>query len=186
MTEIRHLTRDELDAELDGISQSPSDGGELQMIVRRPDVDERDILETGALTAAAGLVGDNWRHRSTSSTDDGSPKPDQQLTLMNARVIGLVAREKKRWPLAGDQLFVDLDLSAANLPPRTRLKLGSAIIEITAESHTGCRKFGARFGLPALKFINGREVHDLRLRGIYAKVVQDGVIRVGDRLLKID
>ena len=85
---------------------------------------------------------------------DGSANPDAQLTLMNARVVALVAGERERWPLAGDQLYVDLDLSADNLPPGTRLAVGSAVIEVTPEPHTGCAKFSARFGSEALRFVN--------------------------------
>lgn len=185
MTEIRHLTADELDLGLENIRQSPRDEGELQMIVGRPDVGLREVLAVGQLNVESGLVGDNWERRPSSRTGDGSPHPDRQITLMNSRVVDLVAQNKNRWALAGDQLFVDLDLSADNLPPGMRLKIGSAVIEMTAESHTGCHKFAARFGVAALKFINTRDGQLIRMRGIYAKVVQAGAVRVGDRLQKI-
>src|SRR5207247_88617 len=127
-----------------------------------------------------GLVEDNWRTRGSSRTVDGSSHPEMQLNLMNARVIALVAQERERWPLAGDQLYLDLDLSSENLPPGTRLALGSAVIEVTAEPHTGCQKFVARFGREAMQFVNSPVGRQLNLRGINAKVVQPGVIRVGD------
>jgi MOSC domain-containing protein YiiM len=104
---------------------------------------------------------------------------------MNARVIALIAQDEDRWPLAGDQLFVDLDLSKTNLPAGTRLALGSAVIEVTAEPHTGCRKFVDRFGLDAMQFVNSEAGRRLQLRGINAKVVQGGTIRVGDLVRKI-
>ena len=104
---------------------------------------------------------------------------------MNARSAALVAQNPDRWQLAGDQLFIDMDLSGENLPPGTRLAIGTATIEITAEAHTGCQKFAGRFGHDALKFVNMPEGRRLNLRGIYAKVVQSGDIRVGDTVRKL-
>ncbi len=185
MSAERHLTQAELEAGLAHIRQAPKTEGVLEMIVRRPGVDEREALEAAELDPAAGLVGDDWRERGSSRTADGSAHPDRQLTLMNARVIALLAQAKARWPLAGDQLYLDLDLSAHNLPPGARLALGSAVIEVTAEPHTGCKKFEARFGREALRFVSSPVGKELRLRGLYAKVVQSGVIRQGDVARKL-
>jgi len=169
-----------LEAALRHIRQAPKDGGLLKLIVRRPEHGEREILQEGKLELVEGLVGDNWRTRGSSRTADGSAHPDTQITIMNARVIDLLAQRQDRWALAGDQLFIDMDLSASNLPPGTKLALGSAVLEITAPPHTGCKKFAARFGQDAVKFINSPAVKELRLRGIHAKVLQAGVIRIGD------
>jgi len=182
---IKHLTMEELEAGLAEIRQSPKDEGVLELIVRRPQTDERELLAEGELHLAEGLVGDSWIRRGSSRTADGSPHPDMQLNVMNARAIALIAQHKERWPLAGDQLFIDMDLSADNLPAGTRLALGSAVIEVTALPHTGCKKFVARFGLDAMKFVNSPAGKQLHLRGINAKVVQSGVIRVGDVVKKI-
>jgi MOSC domain-containing protein YiiM len=182
---MRQLTMQELEAGLDAIRQSPQDEGVLELIVRRPQADERQILEEGRLDLVEGLVGDHWRARGSSRTADGSAHPDMQLTLMNSRVIALLAQDEARWPLAGDQLFVDLDLSAENLPPGTRLALGSAVIEVTNVPHTGCNKFAARFGTDALRFVNSALGRQLHLRGINARVVQPGVIRAGDQVRKM-
>jgi hypothetical protein len=184
MPDVKHLTIGELEAGLDDIRQSPQDVGVLQLIVRRPQTDEREILEKGQLDLLEGLVGDDWKTRGSSSTPDGSSHPDTQLTLMNTRLIALVAQAKDRWQLAGDQLFVDLDLSTENLPPGTRLAVGSAVVEVTAQPHTGCSKFAARFGRDAVKFVNSPVGKQLHLRGINARVVQPGVIRVGDAVRK--
>jgi hypothetical protein len=182
---VKHLTMTELEAGLDEIRQSPKDEGVLELIVRRPRTGKREILEEAELDLAEGLVGDNWRTRGSSLTLDGSSHPDTQLNIMNSRVIALVAQQKDRWQLAGDQLFIAMDLSAANLPPGTQLALGSALIEVTAQPHTGCKKFVQRFGLDAMKFVNSSVGRQLHLRGINAKVVRPGMIRVGDVAKKI-
>ncbi|HWB12336.1 MAG TPA: MOSC domain-containing protein [Pirellulales bacterium] len=179
----RHLSTAELEAGLDHIRRSPSDNGPLLMIVRRPRVNERELLAEAQLDCTEGLVGDNWRAKGSESTPDGSAHPDMQLTIMNARAADLVAQGQERWPLAGDQLYVDLDLSDANLPVGTRLAIGLAVVEVTAVPHTGCRKFTARFGRDAMKFVNRSQ--ELRLRGINAKVVEPGTIRLGDCVRKL-
>jgi MOSC domain-containing protein YiiM len=178
------LTTAELEAGLEHIRRSPRDEGVLEMIVRRPGVGEREVLQVGELSLADGLVGDAWKSRGSTRTPDKSAHPDMQLNVMNARVIALLAQDKERWPLAGDQLYVDLDLSADNLPPGTQLALGSAVIEVTDQPHTGCAKFSARFGSDALKLVNSPLGRELHLRGVNAKVVQPGVIRVGDTVRK--
>jgi hypothetical protein len=185
MVSGQHLTMAELEAGLAQIRQSPKEAGVLALIVRRPQVAAREVLDEGHLDLVDGLVGDNWRTRGSSRTADGSPHPDMQLNIMNARMIALVAQGKERWPLAGDQLFIDLDLSADNLPPGTHLAVGSAVIEVTAQPHTGCKKFAARFGLEALQFVSSPMGKQLNLRGINAKVVQSGVTRVGDVVKKL-
>lgn len=183
---ITHLTTAELEAGLDAIRQSPKDEGALQLIVRRPRANERETLEEGQLDLVEGLVGDTWRVRASSrSADKRSPHPDMQLTVMNARAVALVAQDPARWTLAGDQLYVDLDLSAANLPAGTRLRIGTAVIEVTAQPHTGCGKFVERFGLDAMKFVNSPVGRTLNLRGINARVVQAGAIRRGDLVRKL-
>jgi hypothetical protein len=181
----RHLTTSELEAGLEEISQSPKDDGVVKLIVRRPQVGEREILSAGQLDVVDGLVGDSWRSRSSRRTADGTPHPDMQLNLMNSRVVALVAQHESRWHLAGDQLFVDLDLSEDNLPPGTRLSVGEAVIEVTAEPHTGCSKFVERFGVAAMKFVNAHEWKHLHLRGINARVLRPGGLSVGDRVSKL-
>lgn len=185
MTEFIPLTSEELEAGLDTIRQSPTNEGTLALIVRRPQIGVRETVEVGKLDPAEGLIGDTWKTRGSTRTTDGSSHPDMQLTLINARLIGLIAQVKERWPLAGDQMVVDLDLSVDNLPPGTRLAFGTAIIEITAQPHTGCDKFAARFGREALKWVNSPAGKQLRLRGLNAKVVQAGVTKVGDVVKKI-
>ena len=180
-----HATKDQLEAGLEHIRQAPSDGGQLRMIVRRPGTDQREVLQAGELCARRGLVGDNWAERGSPRTDDGGPHPDMQLNIMNARATALIAGSEDRWPLAGDQLYLDLDLSEANLPPGTRLAIGEAVIEVTDQPHLGCQKFKARFGEDALKFVNSNVGKQLHLRGINARVVQAGAIRTGDSAHKV-
>lgn len=181
-----YLSMSELEAGMEHIRQSPRDHGELRMIVRRPRDDEREVLDHGELSFSEGLVGDNWKQRGSNHTPDRSANLDAQITVMSARTIELLAREKERWALAGDQLFVDFDLSDVNIPPGTRLAVGSAILEVSAQPHSGCKKFSARFGVEALKFVNSPEGKQLHLRGINAKVIQAGTIRVGDIVSKVE
>src|SRR5688572_22232423 len=149
---MTHLTMEALEAGLALIRQSPQDRGTLDLIVRRPEVNAREALEQGELDPVEGLVGDNWAARAGFRKGGRTPRPDTQLNVMNSRVIALVAQDKSRWPLAGDQLFLDLDLSADNLPAGSQLAIGTAVIEVTPEPHTGCYKFVSRFGVDAMKF----------------------------------
>ena len=169
-----------LNTTLDHVQQSPRDAGVLALIVRRPQVDAREVLAEAELNLVEGLAGDSWRSRSSSRTADGSPHPDMQLNLMNARAIEAIAGPVKRWQLAGDQLFVDFDLSQTNVPAGTRLAIGDAVVEVTDQPHTGCGKFSARFGLDALKWVNSPEGRAFGLRGVNARVVTPGRIRQGD------
>ncbi len=185
MTDVehrQHATTEELEAGLEWIRQAPPDRGRVEMVVRRPDVGEREVLGEALLTPMDGVVGDNWRRKRTSSTADGSPDPDRQLTLVSSRLVSLVAIDRDRWALAGDQLFVDLDISEANLPPGTQLRIGGAVIEITSPPHLGCAKFVARFGKEAMRFANSPTGRKLRLRGAHAKVVVPGTVRPGDAI----
>ena len=178
-----HPVLAELEAGLDDIRAAPRDGGAVQLIVRRPAPDEREVLEATRLDPTAGLVGDDWCRRRSKHTADGSPHPDRQLTFVSTRVIERVAGDRARWPLAGDQLFVDLDLSEESLPSGTRLALGSALVEVTGETHAGCAKFAERFGADALRFVSTPLAKALRLRGVYARVVRPGEVCVGDTVL---
>ena len=175
-----HRTLAQLQEALDDIRGAPRDEGRLHLIVRRPQVGARDVLDEGILEPAAGLVGDTWRSRQCSRSADLSPHPDMQLTLMSTRAIGAITPDETRWPLAGDQLFVDLDLTDEHLPPGSRLLVGDAILEVATQPHTGCGKFVERFGVDAMKWVNSAEGRDLHLRGIYARVVQAGRVRAGD------
>ena len=164
------------------IRRSPTQAGVVELIASRPAAGEREVLAEAELDPVEGLVGDSWRARGSEATEDGSAHPDMQLTLMNARVAALVAGAPDRWPLAGDQLYVDLELSVVNLPPGTRLHLGSAVIEVTAEPHRGCGKFVRRFGVDAMRFVNSSVGRELNLRGINARIVTGGTVRTGDAI----
>ena len=184
MTETAyHRSPADLEAGLDTVRAAPRDGGTLELIVVRPRMEEREVLDEGRLDLELGVVGDHWLQRGRSG---GRPaNPDAQVTVMSSRAAALVAGDRDRWPLAGDQLYVDLDLSDENLPAGSRLALGSAVLEVTDEPHTGCKKFTARFGLDAMRFVNSPEGRVLNLRGINARVVQPGTFRVGDAVTKV-
>jgi hypothetical protein len=193
MTDVRvpavapvHLDTAVLERGLDDIRRAPDDNGTLELIVRRPQVDAREVLDAVELSTSEGVVGDTWSVRPSGRTDDGGPHPDMQLNIINARVSRLVAGDDDDVrALAGDQLHVDLDLSSENLPPGTRLAIGETVIEITDQPHTGCAKFAARFGKQALRFVNAGVGRELRLRGINGKVVMPGTVRRGDKISKL-
>ena len=177
-----HVEDEHLEAWLPHIIDSPPDVGTVELVVRRPAEGEREVLDEGVLDLEAGLVGDRWRRHPGGEDDDGRLA---QITLMNARAIDVIAGDRERWALAGDQLYVDLDLSPENLPPGTRLQVGSATLEVTRLPHTGCAKFTARFGSSATRFVNSKSGRQLRLRGMNARVVEAGTVRPGDAIRKV-
>ena len=174
-----------LEESLDQIREAPADGGTVELIVRRPAEDEREVLTEARLDTRDGLVGDTWRARGSSRTPDGGPNPEAQITLMSARAAAAIAGDRERWAQAGDQLYVELDLSLTNLPPGSRVQIGSAVIEFSETPHTGCAKFSARFGNDALRFVNSEVGRDLRLRGANCRVVTAGIVRPGDAIRKL-
>ncbi len=185
MRVLQHAELTLLDESLDHIRAAPADGGSVQLIVRRPAVDDREVVAEAHLDVHDGLEGDTWLVRGSPRTPDGGPNPEAQLTLMNARAAAAMAGDRERWPLAGDQLYVDLDISRANLPPGSRVQIGSAVIEFSEPPHTGCAKFSSRFGIDALKFVNSETGRELRLRGANCRVVVAGTVRTGDAIRKL-
>jgi len=184
-TTVKHLTTAELEAALDHLRQTPKDDGVIHLIVRRPEVDQREVIDEAEFDTELGMIGDNWKVRGSRRTPDGSAHPDMQINIMNSRVTELVAQEFDRWPLAGDQLYVDMDLSKENLPAGSRIAVGSAVLEVSPQPHTGCKKFVARFGTEAMEFVNSETGKEMCLRGINARVVQGGSVRVGQTVKKI-
>lgn len=184
-TAAEHRTMTQLEAGLDEVRRSPKDEGVLELIVQRPERGERELADKGRLDVGVGLVGDNWLTRGSTVTPDGLADPEMQVTLMNSRAADLIAGGRERWHIAGDQLFVDLDIGKENLPPGTRLAIGTAVLEVSVKPHTGCAKFSGRFGTDALRFVSSAVGQELCLRGINTKVVQSGAIRAGDAVRKL-
>jgi hypothetical protein len=184
MGAVEHLSRERLMAGLGRIRDSPKDGGRVVLVVRRPAVGERDLPAEAVLDRAAGLAGDNWLVRGSASMPDGSADPQRQVTVMNARAAELVAGGTDRMPLAGDQLYLDLDLSVDNLPAGSLLAVGQAVLRVSEAPHLGCAKFVERFGAEAMRFVNSRVGRQLRLRGMNASVAVPGTVRLGDRAAK--
>lgn len=139
-------------------------------IVLRPAVDQRELVPVAELDVEQGVLGDTWRSRGNRHMPDGAADPRAQVTIMNARFARLIAGEgAERWARAGDQLYVDFDLSIEHLPPGTRLEIGDAQLEVSDKPRTGCAKFAARFGEDALRFVGSPEGRVLRLRGMDAR-----------------
>jgi hypothetical protein len=171
---VRHSRYAELEAALPELTRSPRERGTVELIVRRPSSGQREVLEVGTLDVEEGLVGDRWGL--------GKRRRVNQLTLINARFLALVAQGRERWPLAGDQLYVDFDLSVGHVPPGTRIALGAAQIEVSPEPHLGCRLFAERYGRDAQRFVGSPQGRALSLRGVNAWVVEGGEVRVGDEV----
>lgn len=183
-----HRTTDELIAFLPTLDAAPRDAGTLRAVIRRPGVGEREVLDVGHLEVVDGLVGDTWAARGSRRTPDGSAHPDMQLNIMSHRLVEFLAQDPAREELAGDQMFIDLDLSHDNLPAWSELHIGGpdgAVIVVTDQPHNGCGKFIARFGKDAMTFVNGPEGKPRRLRGLCAKVVRPGPVRPGDDVVVV-
>jgi len=178
--DMEHLSRERLAAGLGRIRGSPRDGGRVVLVVRRPAVGVRELAGEAMLDQVAGLAGDNWLARGASGTPDGAADPERQVTVMNARVAELVAGGKDRMALAGDQLYIDLDLSVDNLPAGSLLAVGRAVLQVSDAPHLGCAKFVQRFGAEAMRFVNSRAGRQLRLRGMNTRVVLPGTVQPGD------
>ena len=176
---MQHATTVQLEASLDHLNEAPRDAGTIEMIVRRPNDDLRETLDSAEVTVDGGLDGDNWKDRGDT------PNYEAQITIMSSRYADLIATSRERWPLAGDQIYVDLDLSVTNLPPGTRLAVGEAVVEVSATPHTGCAKFKERFGRDALRFANSEMGREMRLRGVNTRVIESGRVATGDTIKKV-
>jgi MOSC domain-containing protein YiiM len=172
-------TVEQLWADLDRVRAAPRDKGTLELIATRPEVGERDVVEQAELDVEHGVIGDSWSRRGKR------PNPKSQVAIMSARAAAMIAGEREHWALAGDQFYVDLDLSAANLPPGTRLAIGTAVLEVSDLPHLGCGKFTARYGADAHDLVNSPEGIALNLRGINTRIVQSGTVRRGDTVRKL-
>lgn len=180
------LTLESLKDELNRLGKSPQNEGRVELILRRPDLGEREVLQEAQLDIAEGLLGDNWKARGSRHTEDGSAKIECQIAIMNSRVIQAITQDKTRWALAGDQLFLDFDISSDNLKAGDRLAIGTAILEVTPEPHNGCGKFSERFGSAATRLVNSKESREGgHYRGINTRIVQSGTIRQGDVVKKV-
>jgi hypothetical protein len=181
---MTHKTAEEIEQGMAAVIAAPKDAGPVLLLVRRPDEGQREIIDEGELDTELGLRGDDWINRPGLGSD--KPSPYAQVTVMNARYTELIAGPSAEdWAQAGDQIYVELDISADNLPAGTRISLGEAVLEISAEPHTGCAQFSARFGSEALRAANTERGRRLRLRGANTVVVQAGMVRTGDTARKL-
>jgi MOSC domain-containing protein YiiM len=182
----QHIETTNIQQVLDELGASPQDNGTVELIVARPHLGERRVLEVAEFNTSEGLVGDNWLTRGSRHTTDGQSNPDVQVAVMNSRTIQAIAgdTDKSKWAMAGDQLYLDIDISAGNLPVGQQIAIGTVILEVTEVPHNGCGKFTERFGSDATRFVNSREGRENRRRGVNMRVVQGGTIRTGDSVVK--
>ena len=179
------FSREQIEARLDWIKESPADVGKLEGLCIRPEVNKRLQLDECRLSPELGVEGDFWVKQCWKKLEDGSSDPAVQVAMMNSRAIDAIAGSRERWKLAGDQLYVDFDLSEENVSPGDRLKIGEAVVEVIPIPHTGCDLFRDRFGMDAVKFINSKMGKALRLRGVFAQIIEGGVVRLGDAIEKV-
>jgi hypothetical protein len=179
---MRHRTLEELEAEVGHVRAAPQEAGKIEHLVRRPQPFEREVVQELTFSVRDGVVGDCWSTKPSSKTPDGSPHKGKQVTLMNARVIALIAGEREHWSVSGDQIHVDLDLSKRNLPVGTRLRVGTAILEVSDAPHIGSEKFQERFGKDALRFLSTKEGLERRMRGMNCFVLHGGTVRKGEAI----
>jgi MOSC domain-containing protein YiiM len=182
---MAYQTAEQLQAGMASVLDAPKDEGVVRLVVRRPARGQREILAEGQLDTERGLVGDDWVDRPGMNRE--TPSPYAQVTVMNARAAELVSGEAQpeAWAQCGDQLYIDLDISEANLPAGTRIAVGEAVLELQAEPHTGCVQFRGWWGPEALRHISTEEGRALRMRGANTRVVQSGAVRPGDDARKI-
>lgn len=186
MVPMAHRTTAWLNEHVDHLSAAPNEVGTLDLVVRRPAHAAREVLDAGLLDVERGLVGDNWLDRATNHAIAEGRHLEAQLNVMSSRMVGLLADTDEQRALAGDQLYLDLDLSHDNLPTGARIAIGeTAVIEVTAKPHRGCAKFVRRFGRDAEAFVNSQTGKQLRLRGFNARVVSGGTVRPGDRAVRL-
>ena len=176
----------EIETRLNWVLASPNDSGHVTTLVVRPAVNQREMPGKAMFSPQLGVACDNWSTSCWKKLPDGKSDPEVQVAIMNARMIEVLTKDNTLWPLAGDQLFVDFDLSVANLKTGDQLQVGAAVLEITAESHQGCNKFKQRFGENALAFVNSTLGDAHRLRGVYAKIISAGEVCVDDTMTKIN
>jgi MOSC domain-containing protein YiiM len=169
-----HLPFETLQQQFDDLPAPPQDRGTVVLVVSRPDTGIRELPERCSLTLTGGVHGDRWSRKSGA-------KPDNQITIIRSDVARLVANGQAP-ELCGDNLHVDLDLSDQNLPAGTRVRIGTALCEVTPLPHTGCSKFSARFGPDARAFTNAPENAHLRLRGLHVRVIEEGTVSPGDAI----
>lgn len=183
MTTHTFKTREELDSSIEHVRASPGDTGSVELIVCRPLEGQRAVLPKAEVNTEDGLVGDSWKARGYKN---GPANLEMQINIMNSRATAALEDDRKRWPLAGDQFYVDFDLSKKNLPAGSRIQVGTAILEVTPEPHLGCKKFAEHFGKDAVMWVNSDEGKALNLRGINAKVIKAGEVNTGDSIRKLE
>lgn len=168
----RYATLEHLERRLAALPEAPRNHGLVGLLVRRGEGGLREMPDRARLTPDGGVPGDAWGRQK-------EPSLEAQIAVMQIDVAELITNGQPL-TLFGDGLFLALDLSAANLPPGSRVRAGAATLEVTPKSHNGCRKFLSRFGADALRFVSKPDLRHRNLRGIYMRVVEGGEVATGD------
>ncbi|MFT5632095.1 MAG: hypothetical protein ACI9HB_003282 [Gammaproteobacteria bacterium] len=180
-----HVRLAECEDALSTILAAPKSGAIVEQLCLRPGFSERSFPELLELTVAGGIIGERWTKAPWLTLSDGTPDPRIQVSILSKRVMDLCWRDRENTHHPGDTMIVDMDLGVENLPNGTRLGIGSAVVEVSDKFNTACIKWQGRYGAESLRWLNLRKNRDYRLRGILCRIVQDGVVRLGDELARV-
>ena len=182
---VNHVSFAECEQALDHINRAPLDEAEIDCLCARPDFGTRAFPDKLILTVDHGILGERWTHSPWLTLPNGDPDPRIQVSILSKRVMDLCWRDRERVIHPGDPFVVDMNLGEANMPVGTRLAIGTAIVEVSDKFNTACVKWRDRYGQDSLHWMNLARNRPYRLRGILCRIVQDGEVKLGDRLAKL-
>lgn len=183
---MSHATAEQLNAALPHIRAAPRDDAPIEMLCFRPARNQRRMVPDLTLTADRGIPGERWLKAPWLTLPDGRPDPRIQVSILPKRVMDAVWLDRAGTVHPGDPIVADIETSYDSLPVGTRLRAGNAVLEVSDAFNDGCVKWKVRYGAAAKDWLVTPENRPLRLRGLLCRIVQDGMVRLGDRLQRVD